>query len=72
MRRQSGFNIRIKLSDAQGQEIHQLALRENRSQSATISLLVAQALDARRAAAHQVEQVATLTKILRGEVEAPQ
>jgi hypothetical protein len=31
MRKQSGFNIRVKLSDAEGHEIHTMALRENRS-----------------------------------------
>jgi hypothetical protein len=81
MRKQSGFNIRVKLSDAEGHEIHNMALRENRSQSSAISLLLREALSARRAAAaeqeellrvgHAVKLENTLVKILRGESAEP-
>jgi hypothetical protein len=47
----SGFSVRLRVSEALGREIHQMALRENRSQSSAISILVAEALAARRAAA---------------------
>jgi hypothetical protein len=57
MRKQSGFNIRVRLSEAEGHEIHQMSLRENRSQSSAISILVAEALSARRAAFADQEQL---------------
>jgi hypothetical protein len=61
------FNVRIRLPQSLGDEIHRLSLKENRSQSATVSWLVTQQLDAMRAAAHHVEQVSKLTSLLRGE-----
>jgi hypothetical protein len=64
-KRQSGFNIRINLSDAQGHEIHQMALRENRSQSSAISILVGEALANRRAASASTNRI---VQILRGEL----
>jgi hypothetical protein len=61
------WSIRLRLPEHQGHQIHELALKENRSQSSMISVLVAESLSARRAAAHQVEQVTKLTSLLRGE-----
>jgi hypothetical protein len=55
MRKQSGFNIRVRLSESEGHEIHSMALRENRSQSSAISLLLREALAARRSAAADTE-----------------
>jgi|HubBroStandDraft_6_1064221.scaffolds.fasta_scaffold1109821_1 hypothetical protein len=64
--------IRITTSDYLAQMLHAQAVRENRTDSKMGELILRQGLEERRTAAHQVEQVATLTKILRGEVEAPQ
>jgi hypothetical protein len=65
------FNTRVQLSLLEGREIYALALKENRSQSATVSLLLREALEARRAASNQVEQVSRLTAVLRGETVEP-
>jgi hypothetical protein len=51
------FNVRIRLPQALGHEIHQLSLRGNRSQSATVSWLVTQQLDAMRARAAEQEEL---------------
>jgi hypothetical protein len=78
MRKQSGFNIRVKLSDAEGHEIHQMALRENRSQSSAMSLLLREALAARRAAAAEQSEllqaghsakISALVSMLKGETQ---
>jgi hypothetical protein len=60
----------IATAGTPGEQIHALALRESRSQSSMISVLVAEALAQRRSATAQVEQMAKLTGILRGEVDA--
>jgi hypothetical protein len=52
MRKQSGFNVRVRLSEAEGRQIHEISLRENRSQSSAISILLSESLAARRAAQH--------------------
>jgi hypothetical protein len=62
MRKQS--NIRVVLSEAQTHELHQMALRENRSQSSPISILVSEALAVRRAASAQTSK---LVQMIRGE-----
>jgi hypothetical protein len=53
----SGFSVRLRVSEALGREIYQMSLRENRSQSSAISILVAEALAARRAAAASTEEL---------------
>jgi hypothetical protein len=53
----SGFSVRLRVSEALGREIHQMSLRENRSQSSAISILVAEALAARRSAAASTEEL---------------
>jgi hypothetical protein len=55
--RKQGFNVRVRLSEAEGHAIHQISLKESRSQSSTISILVAEALAARRAAAASTEEL---------------
>jgi hypothetical protein len=74
MRKQS--NIRVVLSEAQTHEVHQMSLRENRSQSSAISILVAEALENRRKAAKENEEllraghtakISQIVSILRGE-----
>jgi hypothetical protein len=65
MRNDTGFSVRIRLSDAEGREIHQMALRENRSQSSAISLLLREALSARRAEKMQAAEVQRLAQLLR-------
>jgi hypothetical protein len=59
------FNVRIRLPESQGHEIHAISLKDNRSQSATVSLLVSEALAARRAEKAQVAEVARLATLLR-------
>jgi hypothetical protein len=44
-------HIRARLSEAESYEIRQIGLRNNASQSATVALLLAEALFARRARA---------------------
>jgi hypothetical protein len=71
------FQIRLKVPDHIGQELHQLALAESRSDSGMINLLVHEALDARRARAAEQQELLTegqravvqrrLTSLLRGE-----
>jgi hypothetical protein len=53
----SAFSVRLRVSEALGREIYQMSLRENRSQSSAISILVAEALAARRAAAASNEEL---------------
>jgi hypothetical protein len=45
------FNVRIRLPSHLGDEIHKLSLQANRSQSATVSWLVTEQLNAMRARA---------------------
>jgi hypothetical protein len=59
-----GFNIRVSLSEAEGREIHQMALRENRSQTSAISLLLREALNARRAEQASRQQVTSLIEAM--------
>jgi hypothetical protein len=61
------FNVRLRVPDHLGSEIHSLALKESRSDSAMISLLVTEALSARRTAASHVNEVSRLASVLRGE-----
>jgi hypothetical protein len=61
------FNTRVQLSVLEGREIYALALKENRSQSATLSLLVREALAARRSTSAATER---LVSILKGESAA--
>jgi hypothetical protein len=68
----SGFSVRLRVSEALGREIHQMSLRENRSQSSAISILVTEALNARRAKSANDEELlragmqSKLAKIIRG------
>jgi hypothetical protein len=76
------FNVRIRLPQALGDEIHRLSLKENRSQSATVSWLVSEQLNAMRARAAEQDELLrvgsavklndTLVKLLRGEDSAAQ
>jgi hypothetical protein len=67
--RNTGFSVRLRVSDALGREIHQMALRENRSQSSAISILVTEALTARRSAATEVTKLSRLAMVIRGDAE---
>ena len=64
------WSIRLRLPEHQGRQIYEMALKENWSQSSAISILVAEALSARRSATAQVQQVSRLTAVLRGESTA--
>jgi hypothetical protein len=64
------WSIRLRLPAHEGEQIHAQDLKESRSQSSMISILVAEALTARRAATAQAQQVNRLTAVLRGEVDA--
>ena len=61
------YNVRIRLPQALGDEIHRLGLKENRSQSATVSWLVTRQLEAMRSATASTQR---LVQILRGEADA--
>jgi hypothetical protein len=61
------WSIRLRLPEYQGQQIHELALRESRSQSSMISILVVEALANRRSASASAQK---LVEILRGEPDA--
>ena len=50
-------HIRIRLDEAEGRHVRDICLKENRSTSATVSLLVAEALAARRAAAIEQAEI---------------
>jgi hypothetical protein len=63
------FNVRIRLPQSLGDEIHRLSLKENRSQSATVSWLVARQLEAMRATTASTER---LVAMLKGETDAAQ
>jgi hypothetical protein len=73
-------HIRIRLNEAEGHHVREICLKENRSQSATVSLLVSEALAARRAKAAEAAEIAEagtaailehrLTRLLRGEPDA--
>jgi hypothetical protein len=64
MRKQS--NIRVVLSEAQTHEVHQMSLRENRSQSNALSILIGEALAARRSATTEVSR---LVRSIRGQAD---
>jgi hypothetical protein len=70
--RNTGFSVRLRVSEALGREIHLMSLRENRSQSSAISILVSEALAARRAKSADTEQLlregveSRLVKIIKG------
>jgi hypothetical protein len=51
------FNTRVQLSLSEGREVYALALKENRSQSATVSLLLREALASRRQAAVENDEL---------------
>ena len=51
------WSIRLRLPEYQGQQIHELALKESRSQSSMISNLVSEALTARRARAAEQDEL---------------
>jgi hypothetical protein len=74
--RKQGFNVRVRLSEAEGHAIHQISLKESRSQSSTISILVAEALAARRAKVADHEELlregmkSRLVSILKGVSDA--
>jgi hypothetical protein len=61
------YSIRLRVPEHLGSQIHNLALRESRSESAMISILVTESLAARRAAATQIAEVSKLTQMIRGE-----
>jgi type II secretory pathway component PulM len=65
--RNDAFNIRLRLPEYQGRQIHEMALKENRSQSSAISILVSEALAARRSAASQIAEVSKLVSAIRSE-----
>jgi hypothetical protein len=62
------WSIRLRLPEYQGQQIHELSLKESRSQSAMISLLVAEALSARRTTSVSTQR---LVALLKGETSEP-
>ena len=64
MRKQ--WSIRLRLPEHQGHQIHTLALKENRSQSSMISILVSEALSARRSATAETSK---LVQLIRGAAE---
>jgi hypothetical protein len=64
------YSIRLSVPEHIGSELHRLALKESRSDSAMINLLVGEALTARRSAASQIEQVSRLTQLLRSPSDA--
>jgi hypothetical protein len=67
--RNDAFNIRLRLPEHQGRQIHEMALKENRSQSSAISILVTEALAARRSAATQINEVSRLVATIRGQAD---
>jgi hypothetical protein len=56
------FNTRVQLSVLEGREIYALALKENRSQSATVSLLLREALEQRRSTTASTQQLVAMLK----------
>jgi hypothetical protein len=58
------WSIRLRLPEHQGRQIHELALKESRSQSAMISLLVTEALAARRSEQASRMQVTSLIEAM--------
>jgi hypothetical protein len=60
------FNVRIRLPQALGDEIHRLSLKENRSQSATVSWLVTRQLEAMRATTASTQK---LVQMIRGQAD---
>jgi hypothetical protein len=60
------FSIRLRLPEHQGRQIHELALKESRSQSSMISILVAESLSARRAMTANTQK---LVQMIRGQAE---
>ena len=71
MRRKSiddSYSVRLRLPVHQGQQIRAMALQESRSDSAMISLLVAEALSARRVT---TASTAKLVALLKGETSEP-
>jgi hypothetical protein len=65
-----GYSVRLRLPVHQGHEIHAMALRENRSDSSAISILVSEALAARRQAAAQIGEVSRLVQAIKGDATA--
>jgi hypothetical protein len=60
MRKQ--WSIRLRLPEYQGQQIHELALRESRSQSSMISILVAESLAARQSTSASTAKLVAMIK----------
>jgi hypothetical protein len=54
------WSVRLRLPEHQGRQIHEMALKESRSQSGMISILVAEALTARRSANTEVDRISRL------------
>ena len=62
------WSIRLRLPEHQGRQIHELALKESRSQSSMISILVAESVAARRSTSASTQK---LVSILRGKSAGP-
>jgi hypothetical protein len=62
------YSIRLSVPEHIGSELHNLALKESRSDSAMINLLVGEALAARRTTS---ASTAKLVAVLRGETAEP-
>jgi hypothetical protein len=67
VRHNKNYSIRLTVPSHIGQELHSLALRESRSDSSMLNILVTESLSARRAAAAQAQKVTELTRVLRAE-----
>jgi hypothetical protein len=75
------YSIRLTVPEHLGHQIHTIALKESRSESATLNLLVTEALAARRTAAAETEELLrvghsvklndALTRLIRGEPSEP-
>jgi hypothetical protein len=57
--------LRLLLEPGMEHQIHQLALKEGRPLTAMCNRLLGEALAARQAAAHQVDEVRRITEILK-------
>lgn len=52
------YNIRVRLTESQGREIHEIALREGRNQTNALTKLISEALSARRSARAEILRMA--------------
>jgi hypothetical protein len=64
------YSIRLRVPEHIGSQLHALALKESRSDSAMISLLVTEALSARRSVERHTAEVMKLAATLRGDADA--